>query len=411
MTISSTKDGYLHNWIANNFRLIWPRLAVPPRFMGRNALNAALQHEAFQYGQALVARLVEAIPTSKQKEFEFQVLDLDQVNAWAVWAPACYGIFVTRGLVTKMQRICSYAPEFMRHGRHTPVRMNFLRDMWDGLPDDSAHYDAFATVLLHIALAFIVHHELAHAGLGHEGKVTSMNDGDPNADFIDEATMADAGRTLPSANRLRSQVLETDADVHALFYTRRLVLDEVEQFRTAENLPVGPAVFIHLLRNKRFQQMTVFMGVALGALMLTSGLEDERFGTTVSTAHPPMPSRLLLMFHAASSLSGHDEVFAECRSAAITTAIALISKYLKEAFGVDPHKPDEKVDQTEGHRRSKWEALRHVSVVDALFRIEEVSEYWETLVAKVREMKPALNQDARFPEMLRYEWYRSGSVN
>jgi len=49
-----------------------------------------------------------------------------------------------------------------------PDDNNFVRQLWAEMPNANRDFQSYGEVLAQIAFDFIVHHELAHAGLGHE---------------------------------------------------------------------------------------------------------------------------------------------------------------------------------------------------------------------------------------------------
>jgi hypothetical protein len=401
-----------------NFKQIWPGRTTPPKFLGKNALATKQQTDFHKFGRALALRAAQTFPEGKTLPIEFNILDLDFEGAWVVWTARCYGVFMTTALLWKIQRVCWHAAEYMRKGKTILVKMNFLRELWDVLPEDDVHFHHFGGLLAHIAFSFIVHHELAHAGLGHQGIVRPScvipDDTYGEWGHIAELPIAPASYS-PKDNYVRSQSLETDADVHALFYTRRLIADEAKMLDQAHMSDVGRAVFTTLLRDTRSQQLMVFIGVAIGLLLLRPDLESGKFKADNIKTHPPLPSRLLLMFHVAGSITKYDANFYENRSAAISAAITLIGIFLKEENGLGIWRNAQdlepsKFGSTEGESGSKWDSLSHISIVDAMQRLDEIGPYWEKLVFELRAMIPTLNHYARFPEFMCYSWYREARV-
>lgn len=132
-----------------------------------------------------------------------------------------------------------------------------------------------------------------------------------------------------------------------------------------------------LLRDAHSQQLVVFMGGSVGLLLLRLDLEADRFGTVEIKTHPPLPSRLLIMFHVVGSITKHDSSFWENRSAGISTAISLITISINEekGIGIRGTTKDEELAETAtdvGTRRSGWDSLNHLSIVDAMQRIDDI---------------------------------------
>lgn len=420
-------DGYLYKWMQKNYRRIWPQRTAAPRFMGKNALRASGLGSFDEFGKALIERLAETIDGEPKASFEFYILDISSIGAWVVWPAECYGIFITRGLVRKIQEIGWHGMDAIRKGRDIPVKMNFFREVWDDLPDEDEYYLEFGVLIARIAFAFIIHHELAHAGLGHEGArflsagntesevpiIASLMDENYWDEFSNAANAANA-----SHQSLRAQVLETDADVHGMLYTRRLINDEAEilQRGSITHEHVSSYVRKTLLRNSDCRQFMIFAGVAVGMFALVSNLEVERIGDTGPNSHPPAPSRLLLMFHVVGSITTYKGRFWELRSAAISCAIILISLYLHEQ-SLSTEAPEIRDRDSIGpvnspvlprdENASKWESMRHFAIIDALFRQDEVGDYWEELVYEMRVISSNLRKYALFAEYMRYSWFET----
>jgi hypothetical protein len=418
---TKTSHGYLYKWMQKNYRRIWPQRTAAPRFMGKNALRASGLGSFDEFGKALIERLAETIDGGRNTSFEFYILDTSSIGAWVVWPAECYGVFITRGLVRKIQEIGWHGVEAIRRGRHIPVKMNFFREVWGDLPDEDEYYREFGVLIARIAFAFIIHHELAHAGLGHEGVrfLSARKAGAEIASLVDENYWDEFSNAINASNQsLRAQALETDADVHGMLYTRRLINDEAEilQRRRIAYENVSSYVRKTLLRNADCRQFMIFAGVAVGIFALVSNLEVDRIDDTRPNSHPPAPSRLLLMFHVVGSITMYEGRFWELRSAAISCAIILISIYLHEqglsteAPGIrarDSNSPINTQVLPRDGNASKWESKRHLSIIDAVFRQDEIGDYWEELVREMRVISNSLRKYALFPAYMRYFWYET----
>lgn len=418
----SATHGYLHDWVQKNYKRVWRKEALAPRFMGKNALANAQQTHFYEFGKMLVSRLGDTFPEGKKFPIEFNILDIEYEGAWVAWPAQCYGIFITKALVWKIQKICFHAPNAMQEGKEVQVELNFFRQLWDNLPDDEEHYHHFGTLIAHIAFSFIVHHELAHAGLGHEGirisrglsPVSSQSEENTGAefDYLDELAVA-SNFSVQAKDFAKSQALETDADVHGMFYTRRLLIDETKMLQEVKSIndDIQAVVWKTLLRDTKNLQLMLFIGVAVGLLSLLPDLEAEKFGGTNPTTHPPTPSRLLLMFHAIRCINVDDPHFAENQSAAISAAIILFDAFFQEngnvkcadMQGFRNHEPSK--DEGGAAHKPNWESLSHISIVDTLRRQKEVGSYWEELVSEIRSLSSSLDYYARFPDFMRYKWY------
>ncbi|WP_434620723.1 hypothetical protein [Azospirillum sp. B2RO_4] len=412
--------GYLHNWIRSNYKRLWPGRDKCPRFMGKNAILCCQQHHFFEFGKMLIARMNKALDGDKQIPFQFAILNLEEVGAWVVRSPECYGVLISKKLLWKIQRICYESWEAIPETFDMPVkRSNFLRDLWGDMPLDSDYLMHFSTLVGHVAFSFIVHHEVAHAGLGHLKPIHRQGvNAEVEADSLEDVILDEfAGvmsNKLDSGDYLLKQALETDADVHGMFYTRRLLREEAQSLRGYRpNGNLMSHVWGKLLRDKDCEQLMLFMGVAVGLLALAPDLEADKFDISKLKTHPPIPSRLLLAFHVAGSIDGHAEKYWENRSAAITMAIISIARFQGEGFR-DPSANTRAKDNyiSENNQElsvaeQKWRELSYISVIDASFRMSEIGSYWEDLVACLCNIAPDLSRGEGFPESLHYEWYRS----
>jgi hypothetical protein len=115
----------------------------------------------------LVTRLQQTM--KDKKDMQFAIIKDSQPGAWAIYAPLCYGIVITTGLILKMQAVCGCVIWLMHQSRAQPEGAdNFVSELWRGMPHGNEDCESFGGLLAHIAFAFVIHHELAHAGLGHD---------------------------------------------------------------------------------------------------------------------------------------------------------------------------------------------------------------------------------------------------
>lgn len=428
------QPGYLHRWIGRNFQRVWKKRKSPPRILGERRAYAVQQNSFLELGRMLVSRFAAMIPKEKTRPILFEILDMDDVGAWVVWPDPCYGVLISKGLVRKLQRICWHSVEIFPAFDAPVKKSNFLAELWADLPRDEPHLYHFGSLIGHIAFAFIIHHELAHAGLGHQnigavlrkeiGNIRSGGVTDECSEFIDEFAGV-LGQTFRSDASLTSQALETDADVHGAFYTRSLIHEEadlIHEGRGSDNKPMYD-VWKTLLRDRDSEQLMLFIGISVGLLALLPNMEEDRIDIKKEGAsHPPLPSRLLLVFHVIGSIDNYNSKYWENRSAAITTTIILMNLLQKTESGgtpavrvassdaADPNGDEERtpaLSQDSMTPREKWQTLSHLSIVDAMLRSNDLASYWEELVSRMRLLSPILGKSARLPDYLRYEWFMS----
>jgi len=418
-----TKPGFLHRWIAKNHQAVWPNLNRRPRLLGARAARALQMQDFVAFGKYLSHRFARGAANSTEVSVEFEILRIDSPGAWAIWPTNYYGVLMTTGLVRKVQRIGGIAEDALSSGLDAEVKNNFFRVLWGDLPRDQEHLGEFGALVAHIAFAFLVHHELAHIALGHDSlahvrrNAQSIAAGVPAADqlldYLDEFAGV-LGRQSTIDQIRFSQALETDADVHAMLYTRRLINEEADAIRrrTTEVKHVKESsllVWGELLRDTRSKQLMLLVGISVGLLALQKDLEGQAINKSFELTHPPLASRVLLAFHVAGSLTKFDDGYWEARSAAITTAIMLFGAYQKEeSVGSEIIKPDTPHDPTLPD--TKWQTMKHLPIVEAMLRFREFGAYWEELAAHVRKYSPALFKYSKFPGEMHIAWYTAGNA-
>ncbi|QCG89387.1 hypothetical protein [Azospirillum sp. TSH100] len=420
---STTNTGYLIKWIRSNYKQLWPGRKDCPKFMGVNALITSQLIGYQKFGEALVSRIYDALDNDKRVPLQFAILDLEEVGAWVLRSPKCYGILITKKLVSKIVGICNEASEAMPDAlKPSDKRPNFLKLLWDDLPVAENYLMHFGNLIAYIAFTFIIHHELAHVGLGHLGSICRQgalaeDEADSQGNVILDELAGVVSERSVSGDALSKQAFETDADVHGMFYTRSLLRDKAQQLRDNHtNNGIMEHVWRTLLREHDQEQLMLFIGVAVAVLSLSPHLDSDKFETTKKRTHPPVPSRLLLAFHATGSIKGYTGKYWENRSAAIAVAIGAIARF---NGGLPEKKPETDDNKSSNSRQGSndnaildarsWRTLDNLSIIDASYRMQEIGEYWEDLVKCLREIAPKSLKNSIFPQMLLYNWYRPRS--
>lgn len=132
--------------------------------------DAAASASGFSKSKALGQFLCNRLARSEHFEKHpvlFELLAWDTSNAFAVWPSKCDGVLVTSGLLTRLGNTSSEAPNVLKQLLRTDPS-GFFAHSWTAAGRTEAQVPAIAGIVERIGLAFLVHHEIAHVGLGHE---------------------------------------------------------------------------------------------------------------------------------------------------------------------------------------------------------------------------------------------------
>lgn len=410
---------YLDKWLSENFSKIWRNSSTAPRILGRRATALAEQEEFHQLGEMLVKRMFLAMEHAKP--IQFHLLDRDESGAWVIWPAQCYGVLLTRGLVQNIQVACGQAERLLGSALREGQARNFLSDLWGKLPNNEDHRTAFGGLLAHVAFAFVVHHELAHAGLGHEGAdkaayTRSAARPDDHAlfdglDILDEWAAAAAERDLSPERRIRSQALEADADVNGLIYTRQFMQEQARKFQSttvACDDSMG-VVWKTLLTSDANRDLVVCIGVVIGLLSLLPDFALKELGNLDVSTHPPIPARILTLLHIDRQLetanSGGDNMTnAILIAAALIDMVISMERLIAEGSGAPlaSNLPTDKAPVSSLDR-----ALERISIPESVSRFDDIGVHMKALALEMKSLELTTRQYRRFPNWMRFVWYLS----
>lgn len=396
---------YIWNWLQTNYKKVNAKWTEPPHLLGSKGIRAAEQDDFQKLGQALANRLEQVILRDcpeRFKRFEFAIAKSgsNERGAWAFWPSQCYGILVQQGLIENMQAVCGQIGALMTHAHALlPDQPNFLKDLWKGMPICSDHYFSYGEVLAQIAFDFIVHHELAHAGLGHEWVIQcasasefELRQPDEEGDCVLEELSVSAAPSGRAGDDSWRQPLEADADLNGLRYTIQYVEWQADRFK-ALTLSAGDGrglVWKHFLTNDSLRWFTIMAGVSIGLCCLLSQ-QTSGLGNLADKSHPPVPARLLVMLHAARQLHPSAN---QVEMAEVLLLVTALFAMLRTAQG----------SQTE----SVDSIFAWFSIDDAIGRFDEIGRHFESLAVEMRKLSGVRDHLRRFPDFLRWEWYAEG---
>ncbi|OEZ88798.1 hypothetical protein JAB8_29980 [Janthinobacterium sp. HH106] len=398
---SSKKKKYLTEWLRKNYTLLNEHWGYPRRLLGRTGTVAAEQHEFDELGVKLITRLQETM--KYKKDMQFAIMKDSQPGAWAIYAPLCYGIVITTGLILNMQTVCGCVVWLMQQSRAQPEgEDNFVAELWRGMPHENDDYESFGGLLAHIAFAFVMHHELAHAGLGHdsidgEAKVKrsapNYKADQTKIQVIHESSIAaKANADNQPAQSPVNQALEADADMNGLRYTIQFMEHQATRF---ENLNVDATdkmglVWKHMLTNTERRWFAILAGVGIGLYCLISNLDNVKMGELSDQTHPPIPARVMAILVVGSHLyerqNGH-------KLEGLSNVLLFVAGLLGLSFTVN------------NKYKTLDDLLDGLRINDGVNRLEEIGAHFGKLAKMRSTLDRRLRLHRRFPDYLCWAWF------
>lgn len=394
---------YLHEWLSINYDKLNKYWKDSPGLLGENGVLAAQQHQFLLLGRRMVSRMEKCIKENNPnfaKPIEFAIIRSNALGAWALWASKCYGIVVTQGLIENIQAVCGQVDRLMRVAMESPPNdNNFVRQLWADMPNTNHDFESYGEVLAQIAFDFIVHHELAHAGLGHEWVMSTASaseelqrlSDEERTWSIDEVSIA----AIPSdGSRVAAwrQALEADADLNGLRYTIEYLEMQAKIFVAKGKLGHDhrDIVWETVLTNPKLRWFAVLAGslIGLGALLSTPRKE---LGDLASSTHPPLPARMLMVLHAGVQL----QKMAMPANPIIASQVLLLVSGL---FGFLHSARDGKIKSLDA-------LLNEFNLPEAVNRYEEIGQHFVCLAQEMGALAATRDHLRRFPDFLRWEWY------
>lgn len=399
---------YIHDWLEDHYKEINARWENPPRILGKTGIVSVEQHEFQTQGQVLASRLEKAIQQGdpkRHKPFRFVIIKsaLHERNAWAISASKCYIILTTQDLIANIQMVCGQVCGLLNHAMSMPSSDGgFLRELWAGMPAENNDFSSYGSLLAQIAFDFIVHHELAHAGLGHEWIIANSQAIEDSAaiseeerEWVLEENYESASALATESNEAWRQPLEADADLNAILYTIQFMDLQGNRFKEMSVQPEDSmgTVWKHFLADNQLKWFTIMAGVSIGLGCLLSEQKDG-LGDLSTSSHPPLPARMLLLLHVARQLQKPDS------QVSIANVLLLVSA-LFSMVNTAKGSPTETIDS----------ALGRFNVQEAINRFEEIGKHFVSLALDMRLLAPRRDHLRRFPDFLRWEWYAADAIS
>lgn len=411
------KKSKLLSYIEKHYKTLWPNETEPPRFIGEKALEVAQQREFLALGKLLCKRAEAFYQADRHHALEFALLGWSHSGAWIVWTSGFDGVLMTKALIQNIQEICAQFEGLFLRAEEFPESQKMF-SWWADLPRTREYFQCFGSLLANIAVTFIICHELAHAGLGHDRirRVRSLNASgsesgsvsDKLFDFISECGAAENSRCLDSERLRTSQALEADADINGLKLTRHFVkLDHQIFVKTAEieRSDAFDEAWNSILQNESVREFAIATGVAIGVLALSTNLETPELELLENATHPPLVARLLVILLVNEKCNGGVDV----RGEAILIATALIASLLiyrehNEAQKSYEREDTQNVEEDESVRNRIDEVLQRYSVQSALERYDEIGEHFKQLGEEIKRHRVTAMLNQRLKDEHLYRW-------
>jgi len=396
---------YLHEWLKANYKQLNKNWTDPVRLVGETGVLAAEQQQFLQLGQRMASRMEKCISENNPKyakSIEFAIIRSNELGAWAFWAYKCYGIVVTQGLIENIQAVCGQVNRLLAVAMQSPPDdNNFVRQLWAEMPEANRDFQSYGEVLAQIAFDFIVHHELAHAGLGHEWVMATASaseelqrlSDDERTWSIDEVSLA-AAPSDGGGPKAWQQALEADADLNGLRYTIEYLEMQAKMFATRGKLGNDhrDIVWETVLTNPKLRWFAVLAGSSIGLAALLSKPRKE-LGDLAASTHPPLPARMLMVLHAGVQLQKQ----AMPANPVIPSEVLLLVSGL---FGFLHSARDSKTKSLDA-------MLNEFNLPEAVHRYEEIGQHFASLAQEMSRLAKTRDHLRRFPDFLRWEWYGS----
>lgn len=396
---------YLHEWLKVNYKKLNKHWKHPVRLLGESSVRAAQQDQFLLLGQSMVLRMEKCIADNNPnfaKPIEFAIIRSNTLGAWAFWASKCYGIVVTQGLIENIQAVCGQVDRLMKVAMTGPSDDdNFVRQLWAEMPNANRDFQSYGEVLAQIAFDFIVHHELAHAGLGHEWVMSTapaseelqLLSDEERTWSIDEVSIG----AMPSGGgrfEVWRQALEADADLNGLRYTIEYLEMQAKMFEAKGKLGDDhrDIVWETVLTNPKLRWFAVLAGASIGLAALLSNPRSE-LGDLASSTHPPLPARILMVL----------EVGVQLQKRAMPANPIIASEVLLFASGLFGFLHSAR----DGKIKSLDTLLNEFNLPEAVQRYEEVGQHFASLAQEMSTLAATRDHLRRFPDFLRWEWYCS----
>ncbi|BEV17790.1 hypothetical protein HBDW_45780 [Herbaspirillum sp. DW155] len=393
--VATSKVESLKKYLVENPKRVWGENAPVPIFADMSKPELEGQKEFLRLGTSICNWFSRSLQDKYRLPIEFLVLERPQPNAWAVWPGTYYGVLLTTSLIENMQSVCGQVIRFLKSAENSSEKF-FLKTAWDALPHNEESYESYGGLLAHIAFTFIVNHELAHVGLGHERAFALKRENEQvSADmFVSEECIGEIYDVAAAVgdSKLKNweyfQALEVDADINGLVNTRFLVFYLKSQFENKglqEAGSMGP-VWNAVLTNDYARELAISIGVAIGLFCLRPRIEKAKSGLLEGRTHPPLPTRLMLLQHMNNRFSGPSTSDVRGDSILVASALFMMLSQAESLLqcGVSSVQQEATANNT---NRVVDDALRLFGTQEALARYDVIGAHFKKLQPVMQELR------------------------
>lgn len=311
--------------------------------------------------------------------------DHSGVTAWALRDPALdpdlYLVLVTKGLFDEMDRLAQLSSvNVMSRFAVNAQEHDIFLEFWGRLPQTPEYATTFSAMVIHIALAFVVQHELAHIAAGHLpvfGRLVVQNEG--SAVSLDEAAVLESA-TKSGSEVLVRQCLEVDADMNALHWMVEYLSRVTPQVLTNFGA-VDQVVWSAFCGSPRGRRYVLFLStcVLYSALGARSFKRDE----FLTGSHPPAIARMMLLLHVENALANQRGELEGAQTGALLHCIEIMALRAQADATLDAkinNQPDIFADMTGKEIYAKM--LLDLGINDALQHWHQIGSQFRSLATE-----------------------------
>lgn len=340
-------------------------------------------------------------------------------NGYAVWPAHCGGVLVTKELIERLQGACTVAvgTVSLLASRNPDSAEHFLEKAWRASGASTPEKSRIGELLAHIGFAFLVHHELAHIGLGHEctrpRPAAETADANIRSDddlplVIDEcANAAAAHEDSSSGENQITLATEADADIHALAFTLQYVDELRMKLDAAGGADEFDVCWLRLLQQDSIRHRLVTLAVFVALFNLL--VQPASFDNLKGRSHPPIPARMVVLSVAEAyfrKASIHDALLDVLTTGAVIFAARESSRRAALALAEAPTGVLFTLPSADTFE-SIWTdyGLDHLGQ-----RMDQIRDLYLGLAEVMRAQEPRLKHYQRLPPERRIAWFEQSAT-
>lgn len=335
----------------------------------------------------------------------------DSVNGWAISGipdlDRIHLVVMTKGLLNALNQWRLSESQNVQSWLTAPAYENVFKELWNGLSASKENVDNFAAIIIHVAFAHFIHHEMAHISLGHlRCPSFERTTGFQSEMAVDELVMLDATSTSARVEEaaIHSQCLELDADIHALHWTTGYLtkLSAEDHSSWASTFQPMWSSFNDNVIGRRYL-------VVLAAFILYGVLGSRSFKLEElsSNTHPPAIVRMMLLLHVENRISQVNGATGSLQIDALLHGITLFAQKTLHISLARPEYQEVTHDVSGMNGQQLFERmLGELGIRDSLNKWDEIGDHIEKLAVKRKALDPCLVKSRLLREDIEIlNWY------